>query len=88
MTSKPYIEAAAIPPTFVDELAAAVQIGTVTHLIFTAAQRDYPNTNLERVMYARLIVPNDKLTEIAKALAAGPEKATPLDDESKPAALH
>jgi len=60
---------------FVDDVAAMVERGTVTHIILASVQAsahsELPAAMYRRVM-VRLIVPTDRRYEIGKQIAAGP----------------
>ena len=60
---------------FVDDVAAMVERGTVTHIILASVQAsadsELPTAMYRRVM-VRLIVPTDRRYEIGKQIAAGP----------------
>ena len=59
---------------FVDDVAAMVERGTVTHIIFASVQTraggKVPTAMYRRVM-VRLIIPTDRCYEIGKQIAAG-----------------
>jgi hypothetical protein len=59
---------------FVDDVAAMVERGTVTHIILTSVQAsadsELPTAMYRRVM-VRLIIPSDRRYEIGKQIAAG-----------------
>jgi hypothetical protein len=63
---------------FIDDVAAIVERGTVTHIILASVQatadRDLPTAMYRRVM-VRLIIPTDRRYEIGKQIAAGPRPA-------------
>jgi hypothetical protein len=80
------IEPTPIMPTYVEELAAVVPLGSVTHLIFAHREPDYCSDGaISRVVQARLIVPTDQLVTIAKALT-GPKPF--LDNRAEEALLN
>lgn len=60
---------------FVDDVAAMVERGTVTHIILASVQAsahsEIPAAMYRRVM-VRLIVPTNRRYEIGKQIAAGP----------------
>ena len=60
---------------FIDDVAAIVERGDVTHVILAsvqaAADRELPTAMYRRVM-VRLIIPTDRRSEIGKQIAAGP----------------
>ena len=60
---------------FIDDVAAMVERGTVTHIILTSVQASadsIPPTAMYRRVMVRLIIPTDRRYEIGKQIAAGP----------------
>ncbi len=60
---------------FVDDVAAVIERGAVTHVILASVQatadNESPAAMYRRVM-VRLIIPTDRCYEIGKQIAAGP----------------
>ncbi len=60
---------------FIDDVAAIMERGTVTHVILASvqatAESELPTAMYRRVM-VRLIIPTDRRYEIGKQIAAGP----------------
>ena len=60
---------------FIDDVAAIIERGTVTHVILASVQAatdgELPTALYRRVM-VRLIIPADRRYEIGKEIAAGP----------------
>jgi hypothetical protein len=60
---------------FIDDVAAIIERGTVTHVILASVQatadNESPAAMYRRVM-VRLIIPTDRRYEIGKQIAAGP----------------
>jgi hypothetical protein len=60
---------------FIDDVAAIMERGTVTHVILASVQAradsELPTAMYRRVM-VRLIIPTDRRDEIGKQVAAGP----------------
>src|SRR5260370_35268073 len=69
---------------FIDDVAAIIERGTVTHVILASVQAtadgELPTAMYRRVM-GRLIIPTDRRYEIGKQIAAGP---VPLPPERLP----
>jgi hypothetical protein len=60
---------------FIDDVAAIIERGTVSHVILASVQTttgsEFPAAMYRRVM-VRLIIPTDRRYEIGKQIAAGP----------------
>jgi hypothetical protein len=56
---------------FADDLAAVTQLGSVTHLLFSARQPDPYDRRIHRVLQLRLIVPTEQIKRIGLIIARG-----------------
>jgi len=82
----PIVESRAITPIFADGLSSILQVGTVTHLTFTAREADFAGSvTIERVVQVRLIVPTDQLKAIGNMMLAGrDEPGVGADNSGEP----
>ena len=83
----PLVEPYTAATAFVEEVSAIATLGSTTHLTFASRQVE-TDGSVVRLVQVRLIVPNDQLQAIGRAILAGQVAVVPVRDDGEPVALH
>jgi hypothetical protein len=80
MTVEPVLDQNAVT-FYADGICTIIKVGSVTHLVFTSRQPQVSEAGrIYRIVEARMIVPNECLYEIGRAILAG-RPVTPQQSE-------
>jgi hypothetical protein len=74
---------------FADDVAAVTQLGSVTHVLFTARQQATYDGKIYRAVQLRLVVPTEELQRIGRIVTSGRlELQQTGDDENDTLVIH